>query len=58
MPLPSPLRAGRIEVVSPAGQAKLGALRSMSNQSLGNIPPAALGVWVMHRETIPASPSR
>jgi hypothetical protein len=45
-------------VVKSAGQVTVPALRSMTKSSLLNRPAAAVGFWVLQRESIPACSSR
>jgi hypothetical protein len=48
----------RIGALTPPGQLTAAAPRSMSNRSLLNKPPAAVGVWVLQRSSIPACSNR
>src|SRR6266487_1233371 len=50
--VPSASRLRRIVTVTPYGQVTLSSSRSMSKSDLVNMPSAATGSWVLHRESM------
>jgi uncharacterized protein YjbI with pentapeptide repeats len=52
---PSPLLLRRIWALAPFGQVTVLSPRLMSKSDLVNMPPAAVGCWVLHREPMSLS---